>query len=49
MGITALDITMVIAVMLTAPAIIWPVVIAALTSLARVVFATRTLRSVLVG
>jgi hypothetical protein len=49
MGITALDITMVIAVMLTAPAIIWPVVIAALASLARIVFTTRTLRSVLAG
>ena len=46
-GLTALDVTMLIAITLAVPAVIWPVVVAAVASAARITFATRTLRSVL--
>jgi hypothetical protein len=47
-GITALDVTMVITVTLAAPAVIWPIIVAAAASAARITFTARTLRSVLV-
>jgi hypothetical protein len=37
-GITALDVIMVIAIMLAAPAVIWPIVVAAVASAARITF-----------
>jgi hypothetical protein len=49
MGIALLDATMLSTAMLAAPAIIWPIVIAAAASAARISFSARTLRSVLVG
>jgi hypothetical protein len=48
-GMTALDATMLIAVTLAAPAVIWPIMVAATASLARIAFTTRTLHSVLAG
>ena len=49
MGITALDATMLIAITLTVPAVIWPITVAAAASVARITFTARTLRSVLAG
>ena len=49
MGTAALDVTMLTTAMLTAPAIIWPIVIAAMASAARITFSARALRSVLAG
>ena len=46
-GLTALDVTMLIAITLAVPAVIWPVVVATVASATRITFATRTLRSVL--
>ncbi len=48
-GITALDATMLITIMLAAPAVIWPIIMAAAASAARITFTARTLRSVLAG
>jgi hypothetical protein len=48
-GMAALDATMLIAATLAAPAVIWPVMVAATASLARITFTTRTLHSVLTG
>jgi hypothetical protein len=48
-GITALDATMLITITLAAPAVIWPIVVAAAASAARITFAARTLRRVLAG
>ena len=48
-GITALDATMIITIMLAAPAVIWPIIVAAAASAARITFTARTLRSVLAG
>jgi hypothetical protein len=48
-GTAALDTTMLIAVTLAAPVVIWPVMVAAAASLARITFTTRTLHSVLTG
>jgi hypothetical protein len=46
-GIAALDAVMLIAVMLIIPAVIWPVILAAAASAARLTFTTRTLRTLL--
>jgi hypothetical protein len=46
-GITALDATMLIAITLTAPAVIWPIIVAAAASAARITFTARALRTVL--
>jgi hypothetical protein len=46
-GITALDATMLIAITLAVPAVIWPVIVAAAASVARITFAARALRTVL--
>jgi hypothetical protein len=46
-GLTALDATMLIAITLAVPVVIWPVIVAAVASAVRITFATRTLRSVL--
>jgi len=48
-GITALDLTLLTAIPLTSPAVIWPVIVAAAASAVRISFTTRTLRSVLTG
>jgi hypothetical protein len=48
-GLTALDATVLIAITLAVPAVIWPVIVAAVASAVRIIFATRTLRSVLTG
>ena len=40
---------MLITIMLAAPAVIWPVIMAAAASAARITFTARTLRSVLAG
>ena len=48
-GMAALDATMLIATTLAAPAVIWPIMVAATASLARITFTTRTLHSVLTG
>ena len=48
-GITALDATMLITITLAAPAVIWPIIMAAAASAARITFTARTLRSVLAG
>ena len=48
LGITALDVTMLAVIMLTAPAVIWPVIVAVSASVARLTFTTRNLRPVLV-
>jgi len=49
MGIFALDATMLIAITFAVPAVIWPVVMAAVASVARTTFTARILRSVLAG
>jgi hypothetical protein len=46
-GIAALDATMLIAITLAVPAVIWPVIVAAMASAVRITFATRSLRWVL--
>lgn len=46
-GIAMLDAAVAIAVIFTAPPVIWPVLVAATASAARITFATRSLRSVL--
>jgi hypothetical protein len=48
-GIAALDATMLIAITLAVPAVIWPVIVAAVASAVRITFATRSLRWVLAG
>lgn len=48
-GITTLDITLLIAVPLISPGTLWPVIIAAAASLTRVTFTARTLRTLLAG
>jgi hypothetical protein len=48
-GIAALDATMLIAITLAVPAVIWPVIVAAMASAVRITFATRGLRWVLAG
>jgi hypothetical protein len=48
-GITALDTAMLITVMLAAPVLIWPVILAAAASAARLIFTARALRPVLTG
>jgi hypothetical protein len=48
-GITALDSAMLITVMLAAPVLIWPVILAAAASAARLIFTARALRPVLTG
>jgi hypothetical protein len=48
-GVTVLDAAMLIAITLAVPAVIWPVILAAVASAARITFATRILRSVLTG
>ncbi len=40
---------MLIAIALAVPAVIWPVIVAAVASAVRITFATRSLRSVLTG
>jgi hypothetical protein len=47
LGITALDATMLAVIMLAAPAVIWPVIVAVSASVARLTFATCNLRPVL--
>lgn len=48
-GTAALDITMLIAVTLAAPSVVWPVLVAATASMARIAFTARTLCSILTG
>ena len=48
-GITALDSIMLITVMLAIPVLIWPVILAAAASAARLTFSARALRAVLTG
>jgi hypothetical protein len=48
LGITALAVIMLAVIMLTAPTVIWPVIVAESASLARLTFTTRNLRPVLV-
>jgi hypothetical protein len=48
-GIAALDATMLTAITLAVPAVIWPVIVAAMASAVRITFATRGLRWVLAG
>ena len=48
-GITALDSIMLIAVMVAIPVLIWPVILAAAASAARLTFSARALRAVLTG
>jgi hypothetical protein len=47
LGMTAVDTAMLLAVTLTMPALIWPVILAAAASAARLTFIARTLRPVL--
>jgi hypothetical protein len=49
LGMTAVDTAMLLAVTLTMPALIWPVILAAAASAARLTFIARTLRPVLTG
>jgi hypothetical protein len=49
MGITVLDGVMLIAVVLAVPVLIWPVVLAAAASAARLTFSARALRVILTG
>jgi hypothetical protein len=48
-GITALDTIVLITVMLAIPVLIWPVILAAAASTARLTFSARALRAVLTG
>jgi hypothetical protein len=48
-GITALGSAMLITVTLAAPVLIWPVILAAAASAARLIFTARALRPVLTG
>jgi len=48
-GVTALDSIMLITVMLAIPVLIWPVILAATASAARLTFSARALRAVLTG
>jgi uncharacterized membrane protein len=48
-GITALDSIMLIIVVLAIPVLIWPVILAAAASIARLTFSARALRAVLTG
>lgn len=48
-GITALDSIMLITVMVAIPVLIWPVILAAAASAARLTFSARALRAVLTG
>jgi hypothetical protein len=48
-GITALDSIMLITVMLAIPVLIWPLILAAAASAARLTFSARALRAVLTG
>ncbi len=43
MGITALDATMLIAIMFAVPSVMWPVIVAVAASVARITFTARTL------
>jgi hypothetical protein len=47
LGITALDAIMLAVIMLAAPAVIWPIIVAMTASAARITFTARRLRSVL--
>jgi hypothetical protein len=47
LGITALDATMLAVILLAAPAVIWPIIVAMTASAARLTFTARSLRSVL--
>ena len=49
MGITVLDSVMLIAVVLAIPVLIWPVILAAAASAARLTFSARALRTILTG
>jgi hypothetical protein len=49
LGMTAVDAAMLLAVTFTMPALIWPVILAAAASAARLTFIARTLRPVLAG
>jgi hypothetical protein len=49
MGITVLDGVMLITVMLAIPVLIWPVILAAAASAARLIFSARALRVILTG
>jgi len=48
-GLAALDATMLIAITLADPTVIWPIIVGMTASLTRITFTTRTLRSVLTG
>ena len=48
-GITALDAAMLITVLVVIPTVIWPLILAAVASAARLTFTARTLRPVLTG
>ena len=48
-GIAVLDATVAIAVTLAVPAVMWPVIVAAVASAVRISFATRGLRSILIS
>jgi hypothetical protein len=48
-GIAVLDATIAIAVTLAVPAVMWPVIVAAVASAVRISFATRGLRSILIS
>jgi len=47
LGITALDATMIAVILLAAPTVIWPIIVAMAASAARLAFTARRLRSVL--
>jgi hypothetical protein len=47
LGIAALDATMIAVIMLAAPPVIWPIIVAMMASAARLAFTARRLRSVL--
>jgi len=47
LGITALDATMLAVIVLAAPAVIWPIIVAMTASAARITFTAHSLRSVL--
>ena len=49
LGLTALDATMLITIVLAGPAVLWPVILAVAASTVRMTFTARTLRSVLAG
>jgi hypothetical protein len=48
-GVTALDVTMLIAMPLAVPALAWPVMVGLIASMVRLVVSVRFLRAILVG